>query len=77
MSWRYALGGEPAEDGRTSRIEIDLVPFAGGTDLTLTHAGLASEASKRSHALGWTGSLDKLVPHLEYAGSPADLESEN
>ncbi len=52
MSWRYALGGEPDEHGRTSRVEIDLVPFAGGTDLTFTHADLASEASEKSHAGG-------------------------
>jgi len=77
MSWQYALGGEAEEGGRTSRIEFDLVPFAGGTDLTFTHADLASEASERSHACGWTGAFDKLVRQLEHVGIPADLELEN
>jgi uncharacterized protein YndB with AHSA1/START domain len=77
MSWDYALGGEADERGRTSRIEIDLAPFAGGTDLRFTHADLASDASELSHAWGWTGSLDKLVRHVEYVGIPADLDSEN
>jgi uncharacterized protein YndB with AHSA1/START domain len=61
MSWRYAFGGEPEEEGRTSRIEIDLIPIASGTELTLTHAQLRNEASKASHEHGWTGSLAKLV----------------
>lgn len=77
MSWQYALGGETDEHGRTSRIEIDLVPFAGGTDLRFTHADLATDASELSHAWGWTGSLDKLVRHVESVGIPADLDSEN
>ena len=77
MSWQYAAGGEAAEHGRTSRIEIDLVPFDGGTDLRFTHRDLASDASELSHAWGWTGSLDKLVRHAEYVGIPADLNSEN
>ena len=74
MSYQYALGGEAEENGRTSRVEIDLVPFAGGTDLTLTHADLASEASERSHEWGWGGALDKLVRQLDQVGIPADLE---
>jgi uncharacterized protein YndB with AHSA1/START domain len=77
MSWHYALGGEADERGRSSRIEIDLVPFDGGTDLRFTHAELASDASELSHAWGWTGSLDKLVRYAEDAGIPADLDSEN
>ena len=33
MSWRWALGGDPAEFGRVSRIEIDLRPIESGTEL--------------------------------------------
>src|SRR5215813_13943547 len=77
MSWNYALGGEADEHGRTSRIEIDLVPFDGGTDLRFTHSGLASDASELSHTGGWTGSLEKLVRHVEHVGIHADLDSEN
>ena len=77
MSWNYALGGEADEHGRTSRIEIDLAPFDGGTHLRFVHTDLASDASELSHASGWTGSLDKLVRHLDNVGVPADLDSEN
>jgi len=61
MSWRYAFGGEPEELDRTSRIEIELRPIAGGTELTFTHADLRNDTSQKSHERGWTGSLDKLV----------------
>jgi uncharacterized protein YndB with AHSA1/START domain len=69
MSWGFAAGGEPEELGRTSRIEIDLTPVAGGVELTFTHSNLASEVSMISHRRGWTGSLAKLVRHL--GGAPA------
>jgi len=64
MSYRYSLGGEPEEEGRTSRVEIDLAPIAGGTELTFNHAELASEVSEKSHAWGWGGAFDKLVRHF-------------
>lgn len=76
MSWNWASGGEPEEQGRRSRIEIDITPTVDGTELTFTHAGLWSEASERSHAGGWTGALDKLVRRLENAAATTDLTSE-
>ncbi len=77
MTYRYALGGEPDEGARTSRVEFDLVPFPGGTELTFTHADLSSETSERSHAGGWSGAFDKLVRHTERVGVPADLDPED
>jgi uncharacterized protein YndB with AHSA1/START domain len=67
MSWSWAVGGEPEEGGRISRVEIDLKPLEEGTELTFTHAALSNEASKGSHAQGWTGALDKLDRHLQNA----------
>lgn len=64
MTWRYVFGGEPEELGRVSRIECDLAPIAGGTELTFTHADLRNEASLASHERGWTGSMTKLVGRL-------------
>jgi len=61
MTYGYAFGGEPEEAGLTSRIEFELRPIEGGTELTFTHTDLRNEASKASHARGWTGALDKLV----------------
>jgi uncharacterized protein YndB with AHSA1/START domain len=77
MSYQYSLGGEADEHGRISRIEFDLAPFAGGTDLTFTHSGLASETSARSHAGGWGGALDKLVEHGAGIVDPANTNTEN
>jgi uncharacterized protein YndB with AHSA1/START domain len=61
MTYSYAFGGEPAEAGRVSRIEIDLKPVGGGSELTFTQTGLANAASVASHTRGWTGAFDKLV----------------
>ena len=67
MSWRWALGGAAEERGRTSRVEIEIRPIAGGTEVTFTHAALWDEASAQSHTGGWTGALDKLARHFENA----------
>ena len=76
MSWSWAVGGELDEQGRISRIEIELAPIADGTELTFTHADLSSEASEKSHAQGWTGAFDKLVRHLENAAANTNLTRE-
>jgi uncharacterized protein YndB with AHSA1/START domain len=61
MSWRYAMGGEPEEVGRSSRIEIELRAIETGSELTFTHAQLRNAVSQESHERGWTASLAKLV----------------
>ena len=61
ISWSYAIGGEPDEAGRTSRIQFDLAPIEGGVELTLTQSELKNETSRLSHVRGWTGSLARLV----------------
>src|SRR6185312_3889002 len=61
MSWQWVFGGDPAEQGRTSRLEFHLRPIDTGTELTLIHAGLHDEATARSHDRGWSGALDKLM----------------
>ena len=60
MSWQW-LG---REDEGESRIEIDLRPIEGGTELVLTHALLGSEQARKEHEEGWTGALDKLEAYL-------------
>ena len=62
MSWRWLCG---EEDPNESRVQIDLRPIAGGTELTLTHSALFSEETRRSHEQGWSGALDKLVRHFQ------------
>jgi uncharacterized protein YndB with AHSA1/START domain len=61
MTYSYSFGGEPAEVGRVSHLEIVLKPIADGVELTFTHTGLADAVSVASHTRGWTGAFDKLV----------------
>lgn len=61
MSWRWADGGEPDEAGNVSRLEFNLRAIDTGTELTLTHSALRTEASARSHEGGWAGALEKLL----------------
>lgn len=61
LSWQWLFGGDPLEQGRISRLELHLRPIDTGTELTLIHTALRDEASARSHAWGWAGSLEKLV----------------
>ena len=72
MSWRWTSGGEPGELGRTSRIEIDLTPVAGGIELSLMHSDLVSAVSELNHQTGWSGALDKLVRHLRAGAAVVD-----
>lgn len=67
MTWQWIAGGVGEELGEVSRLEIDLKPIDIGTELTLTHKRLTSEASKLGHERGWTRALDKLVQLFDSA----------
>ena len=69
MTWRW-LGRED-KDGE-SRVEIDLRPVDGGTELVFTHALLSSEQARKEHTEGWNGALDKLE---KYFLSPQDTRN--
>jgi len=61
MSWRWDEGGDAVEAGNTSRLEFILRAIDTGTELTLIHSALRTEAAARSHACGWAGALEKLL----------------
>ncbi len=66
MSWRWRGGDvDPGE----SRVVIELLPIRNGTELTVTHTGLFSEETARSHEDGWNGALDNLVRHVQVIDS--------
>jgi uncharacterized protein YndB with AHSA1/START domain len=67
MSWQWTTGGEPVEAGNVSRLSFDLEPIDNGTELTLTHAQLKTEAARISHEQGWAGAIDKLARRFSYA----------
>ena len=58
FSWAWE-GGE-AEHGTEMVVAIELAPVDGGTELTLTQTGFASQESCDKHRQGWGGSFDKL-----------------
>jgi uncharacterized protein YndB with AHSA1/START domain len=66
MSWRWKGG---LEDPGESRLEISLKSIPEGTELTLTHAQLRDEDSRRGHEQGWSGALDKLAANFAKAGA--------
>jgi uncharacterized protein YndB with AHSA1/START domain len=70
LSWAWAHGGEPDERGQVSRVVFELRPIDVGTELTFTHARLATPASASSHEWGWNGAFDKLDVYLT-ARAPA------
>jgi uncharacterized protein YndB with AHSA1/START domain len=72
MSWRWAEGGAPEESGNLSRLEFHLRPIDVGTELTLTHARLKNEPSRKSHESGWSGALDKLDRHINAKWAPLE-----
>lgn len=61
MSWRWDDGGVPEEVGNVSRLEFSLRAIDTGTELTLIHSALRTEASAHSHEGGWAGALKKLL----------------
>jgi uncharacterized protein YndB with AHSA1/START domain len=61
MSWRWNEGGD---DPGESRLEFRLRAIPEGTELTLTHERLHSDAARQSHERGWNGALDKLERHF-------------
>lgn len=61
MSWRWLVGGVDDERDHVSRLEFRLRAIDIGTELTLIHSELCTEASARMHEGGWTGALDKLA----------------
>lgn len=65
FTWAW-VDNPTASDGETT-ITIDLAEVQGGTQLTLTHEGFATEESRDAHNMGWTGTIDKLEQQAEKA----------
>ncbi|HET6610055.1 MAG TPA: SRPBCC domain-containing protein [Rhodopila sp.] len=61
MTWRWTQGGD---DLGESRLSFELRAIPEGTELTLTHAELQTDAAAESHTWGWNGALDKLERHF-------------
>jgi uncharacterized protein YndB with AHSA1/START domain len=58
------------EDPGESRVEIRLRAIPEGTELTLTHARLRDEESRRGHEQGWAGAFNKLAALFSGSAPP-------
>ena len=62
MTWRWLEGGD---DPGESRLSFELRPVSEGTELTLIHDRLQTDAGSASHKQGWSFALDKLERHFQ------------
>ncbi len=65
---RLAFSWMWEDKGHSSRVAIDLKPHAGGTEVTLTHEGLADVESQQGHGRGWPITLQQLAALLDAVG---------
>jgi uncharacterized protein YndB with AHSA1/START domain len=65
FGWEATEGAPPIEPGST-RVEVTLVPEAGGTTMTLRHSGIPV-GQRDEHAGGWGHFLALLVQAAEAA----------
>ena len=65
LSWVWGSG---ELEGLESVVTVELREKDGGTELTLTHAGLPTDRARVMHGHGWTGSFNCLEQFL--AGEP-------
>ncbi|MEZ0069078.1 uncharacterized protein YndB with AHSA1/START domain [Streptacidiphilus sp. MAP12-20] len=71
FSWGWENEGDPVPPG-SSRVQIDLVPEAEGTLLTLTHSDLP-EPARAAHQDGWEHYLGRLTVRAEGGDPGPDL----
>ncbi len=49
------------------RVIIEFLPTPDGTEIVVTHSGIATEPTWQGHQDGWSGCLDGLAELLEEA----------
>lgn len=65
FTWRWGNNPDPEAVESTDTIAVDLVAAGDGTDLTLTHTGHTTAASKSENSGGWDIHLGKLAGLFE------------
>jgi uncharacterized protein YndB with AHSA1/START domain len=62
----HRLGFSWRRDGedRESNVTLELTDGAAGTELTVSHEGLAGDTDRANHIQGWSDCLDRLPPWL-------------
>lgn len=77
FTWGVSTGADAAAmPVGSTRVTLSLADDAGGgTLVTLRHAGLPSEKSRRDHAFGWTGYLGSLAGVAPLANVEGGVEA--
>lgn len=65
----YTWSTEPG--GADERVTVRFDSFANGTEVTVEHAKIPTEALRDQHASGWQGCLDGLERYLSCTDGPA------
>ena len=72
LVFTWVLADQPCEGSEGAHAEtlvsLDFRPVGAGTELTLTHEGLPTDAAKVAHMQGWVGSLASLAEFVEGRG---------
>jgi len=66
LTW---VTGDPGTKGAETVVTIEFAALAGGTRVTLSHAGFADEESRNRHEDAWPQVLNQLERHLANVGN--------
>ncbi len=66
FTWQWLNNPNGPGDGETT-VTVDLTEVQGGTQLTLTHDGFATEQSRDGHNAGWNGIIDTFERQMDKA----------
>ena len=60
----FSWGWEGSPDTPESTVTVEFFERGGGTEVVLTHVGLADATSRDNHQEGWEGTLERLAAEL-------------
>jgi len=64
FTWKWESPHEFHFDGHETKVTVEFRETEGGTELTMTHAGIPTQRMFEMHDQGWTGCLGRLEESL-------------